>query len=105
MNDGRSGFMATVDRATGRVMLMPAMDASAPADHTHELWIIPAGGGKPVSLGTFSAKGPVTMDMPSAVMPHAAPQAALAVSVEPMGGSPTGQPTGPVVAKGMMHDI
>ena len=26
--------------------------------------------------------------------------AALAVSVEPPGGSPTGQPTGPVIAKG-----
>jgi hypothetical protein len=28
------------------------------------------------------------------------PTAALAVSVEPVGGSPTGQPTGPVIAKG-----
>jgi anti-sigma-K factor RskA len=28
------------------------------------------------------------------------PTAALAVSVEPAGGSPTGQPTGPVIAKG-----
>ncbi|TAN00659.1 MAG: hypothetical protein EPN40_03600, partial [Rhodanobacteraceae bacterium] len=28
------------------------------------------------------------------------PTAALAVSVEPPGGSPTGQPTGPVIAKG-----
>jgi len=28
------------------------------------------------------------------------PTALLAVSVEPPGGSPTGQPTGPVIAKG-----
>jgi anti-sigma-K factor RskA len=28
------------------------------------------------------------------------PTAALAVSLEPPGGSPSGQPTGPVIAKG-----
>jgi anti-sigma-K factor RskA len=31
--------------------------------------------------------------------------AVLAVSLEPSGGSPTGQPTGPVVAAGDLKDI
>jgi anti-sigma-K factor RskA len=43
--------------------------------------------------------------MPNEVMTHAVPQSALVISIEPMGGSPTGEPTGPVLAKGMMHDI
>lgn len=104
MANGSSAFMATVDRAAGRVMLMPAADMPAPAERQYQLWIVPPDG-EPVSLGTISAARPVTIDMPSAVMPHAAPQSALVVSEEPMGGSPTGRPTGPVVARGMMHDI
>jgi anti-sigma-K factor RskA len=104
MDDGRSAYMATVDRMTGKVMLMPAADMKAPPERTYELWIVPPDG-KPVSLGTLKAAGAVTIDMPSAVMPHAGTQSALVISVEPMGGSPTGEPTGPVVAKGMMQDI
>lgn len=104
MDDGRSAYMATVDRMTGKVMLMPAADMEAPPERAYELWIVPPDG-KPVSLGTLKAAGAVTIDMPSAVMPHAGTQSALVISVEPMGGSPTGAPTGPVVAKGMMQDI
>ena len=33
------------------------------------------------------------------------PDAALAVSLEPPGGSPTGQPTGPVIASGKLTSL
>lgn len=104
LTDGSSAFMATVDRTTGKVMLMPAADMPAPPDHTHELWLVPVGG-TPQSLGTFVADEPVLVEMPEQVMPHAGPEATLAISVEPMGGSKTGAPTGPVVASGKMHDL
>lgn len=104
LTDGRSGFMASVDRMTGRVMLMPAADMPAPADHTHELWLVPVGG-TPRSLGTFVALGPVMIEMPRDTMPGADPEAMLAISVEPMGGSKSGAPTGPVVASGKMHEL
>lgn len=104
LTDGQSAFMATVDRMTGKVMLMPAVDTPAPPDHTHELWLVPVGG-TPQSLGTFVANGPVLVKMPENMMPHAGPEAMLAISVEPMGGSTTGAPTGPVVASGKMHDL
>lgn len=104
LTDGKSAFMASVDRMTGKVMLMPAADMPAPADHTHELWLVPVGG-TPQSLGTFVANGPVLVKMPDKMMPHASPDAMLAISVEPMGGSKTGAPTGPVVASGKMHDL
>jgi anti-sigma-K factor RskA len=104
LTDGKSAFMATVDRMTGKVMLMPALDTPAPPDHTHELWLVPVGG-TPQSLGTFVANGPVLVTMPDKMMPHAGPDAMLAISVEPMGGSTTGAPSGPVVASGKMHDL
>jgi anti-sigma-K factor RskA len=32
-------------------------------------------------------------------------EAVLAVSLEPLGGSPTGQPTGPVIANGKLAEL
>jgi len=72
--------------------------AGAPG-HDHQLWIIPAGG-SPVSLGIVRAGAPVRIQVPAAVAPHFRARSAVALSVEPAGGSPTGQPTGPVVAAG-----
>lgn len=56
----------------------------------HELWII-APNANPVSLGLLQDR-PLVVTYPE-------PPAGFvfAVSVEPEGGSPTGQPTGPVI--------
>src|ERR1700692_3655656 len=46
-----------------------------------------------------------TLALESAMLARLGPTAALAVSVEPVGGSPTGQPTGPVIAKGAISTV
>ena len=63
----------------------------------HELWVI-APGAAPVSLGLLEDK-PLVVTYP-------APPAGFvfAVSVEPEGGSPTGQPTGPVILTAKIGD-
>ncbi|HEY0012830.1 MAG TPA: anti-sigma factor [Allosphingosinicella sp.] len=71
------------------------------AGHDHELWVIPAGGA-PVSLGLVRAGEPQRFRVPVEVAPHFRAQSAVALSVEPTGGSPTGRPTGPVVASGAL---
>jgi anti-sigma-K factor RskA len=38
-------------------------------------------------------------------MARITPDATLAVSMEPPGGSPTGQPTGPVIASGTLTSL
>ena len=43
---------------------------------------------------------PTTLALDPTLLAQLGPTAALAVSVEPIGGSPTGQPTGAVIAKG-----
>lgn len=68
-----------------RVAGVPAV-----AGQVHELWVI-APGASPVSLGLLQDR-PLVVDYP---VPPAGFQ--FAVSVEPEGGSPTGQPTGPVI--------
>ena len=59
-----------------------------------------AKGEKPVAVGMISASRPVTLTLGPALRSRVRPTAAFAVSVEPTGGSPTGQPTGPVIATG-----
>ena len=61
----------------------------------YELWMLPANGAAPVSLGLLPQQGEQLLDWPAAAEGLAI--AALAVSLEPRGGSPTGAPTGPVL--------
>jgi len=80
--------------------VVPAAFA-ADATRVPELWLIPADG-KPRPLGILRADRAVTITIPPALVPHATSNAVLAVSLEPQGGSPTGQPTGPVIATGKL---
>jgi anti-sigma-K factor RskA len=62
-----------------------------------ELWMLPNSGAAPVSLGLLPATGTTTLPLPAAAAQILAASSTLAVSIEPLGGSPTGAPTGPVV--------
>lgn len=94
---GTALFIATLDPATHRLVVAPATVTASPV-HSHELWLLPAAG-PPRSLGIVSADRPLTLTVPAEL----AAGAALAVSAEPLGGSPTGLPTGPVVAQGRLE--
>jgi len=77
--------------------------AMADATRSAELWVI-AGDGVPHSLGLLPAGGG-RMPVSSANRARLAAGATLAVSLEPIGGSPTGLPTGPVVATGALSKV
>jgi anti-sigma-K factor RskA len=66
-----------------------------------ELWAIPADG-KPISLGVIPAGGKGKVELSDAQKALLGKPIALAVSLEPKGGSPTGQPTGPVLYQGAL---
>ena len=96
----RPAWLVTIDSRTHELTAKP-IDVAARPDRAYELWLIPTGGRSPMSLGILNPAAPTRMKMPE---PEASmvPQAgALAVSVEPPGGSPTkNAPTGPVMHKG-----
>lgn len=98
-DNGVTGWTATMDLEHARIVVVPATPAAIEPGHATELWLIPAGQ-KPISVGLIALDKPITLALSPALMAQLGPTAALAVSVEPPGGSPTGQPTGPVVAKG-----
>lgn len=68
-----------------------------------ELWLVPPGGAAPRSLGVLHASQPILLDIADRAV--GMPDTALAISLEPPGGSPTGLPTGPVVAHGALNTL
>ncbi len=68
-----------------------------------ELWLI-GGGDNPISLGVLPAANRTEITVPETMRGRFA-GAVLAVSDEPEGGSPTGQPTGAVLATGAVAEI
>ncbi|SAK53972.1 Anti-sigma-K factor rskA [Caballeronia hypogeia] len=100
--DGIVHWTATVDLQHARMVVVPAAHVTIPANRATELWLIPPNA-KPIALGVFPADQPATMTLPPEIVAQLSAQAVLAVSDEPSGGSPTGAPTGPVLATGQMH--
>ncbi|PPD12456.1 MAG: hypothetical protein CTY27_06540 [Methylotenera sp.] len=71
------------------------------ANNAFELWLLPADKSKPISLGLLPQQGNNVFKVPVEVIPLMS-TGLLAVSLEPVGGSPTGQPTGAVLYQGRM---
>jgi len=99
---GPASFVVTLDRANKRLIIAPVSSAS-PSDRSFEMWVLPKGQ-NPISLGVMDGKEVVTIDTDKLIGADGS-RATLAVSVEPLGGSPTGLPTGPVVASGQLQPI
>jgi anti-sigma-K factor RskA len=100
---GHRIFFATLD-VTGRTIAVSPAGYTVPAGRVPELWLIPHGG-KPLPLGLLRGDRTVMLTIPAAVAGKANASAALAVSLEPQGGSPTGQPTGPVIGSGKLTSL
>ncbi|WP_425230415.1 anti-sigma factor [Sphingomonas sp.] len=90
---------AIYDARAGTLRLTAA--ALADTRHAAELWVI-GGDGVPHSLGLLRDGAQTALTVAPADRARLGPAAVLAVSIEPLGGSPTGLPTGPVVAKGAL---
>jgi anti-sigma-K factor RskA len=73
-------------------------------DRSLELWAILADG-KPISLGVIPPNGKGKVELSETQKALIGKPIALAVSLEPKGGSPTGQPTGPVLYQGPLASI
>ena len=71
-----------------------------PAGTAWELWLLPGGDQRPVSLGLIGTEPTQELTLPRKLAPLMDGAWGLAMSVEPSGGSPTGLPTGPVLYKG-----
>ncbi|MGO4830887.1 anti-sigma factor [Rhizobiaceae sp. 2RAB30] len=96
-------YLAVYDSRRGEIGLSQ-LSGSRASGKDFELWMI-EGGNAPVSMGVIPASATAHMRVADADRAKLAAGAVLAVSLEPTGGSPTGQPTGPVVAAGDLKGI
>lgn len=101
---GASTFVASFSADGRSLVTRPVQPVALQVDRALELWAVPPQGA-PRSLGLISANGLTVIrpdKLPQALLDQRN-TAALAVSVEPPGGSPTGAPTGPVVFAGKLQ--
>lgn len=97
--EGSSISLVTLfDRASGKLTITPVAAGTAKAKSL-ELWLI-EGNKAPVPLGVLPDTGDGQIVIPPDMRNRLKEGVTLAVSLEPFGGSPTGKPTGPVVASG-----
>lgn len=102
--DGSDVKYLVVYDAARRDVGLSLVSGERAAGKDFELWMI-EGKNAPVSMGIIPAGQTTHIPVTPAVQQKLAQGAVLAVSVEPTGGSPTGQPTGPVVAAGDLKGI
>ena len=80
------------DRLVAHAARLPAR----PAGSDYELWALPKGKA-PVSLGVLPSEGATSRTLTTIQKQALASSSQVAVSIEPLGGSSTGQPTGDVI--------
>lgn len=98
-------FVAAYDPARQALIVTSLVQPGQDPAHVHELWVIPADG-KPRPLGFIEPGKTKAMPMPHALLPSLIAGSAIAVSVEPPGGSPKADaPSGPIAAVGKLAKI
>lgn len=73
-------------------------DIAVPADRTMQLWTLPSAEMGPVSLGVIEDVAATRLRGPA--LPRPASEQLYEITLEPLGGSPTGRPTGPILGVG-----
>ncbi|MFG6176002.1 anti-sigma factor domain-containing protein [Halomonas sp. THAF12] len=96
-NDQQPAFMLSVDLASRQLHVRP-VTAEPMSGNSYQLWIKEASlGPDPRSVGVLNDDLSLAADALSDFDPELLKRATFGISIEPPGGSPTGQPTGPAI--------
>lgn len=101
LGDPKAPIAAAFDPAGGRLRVASA--PATPGGRVAQLWVI-GRDGTPHPLGLLADSG-LELVLAAPDRARLVAGATLAISVEPPGGSPTGLPTGPVVATGALSRV
>jgi anti-sigma-K factor RskA len=94
----QAALLVTADRRHGALDVRLADGVALAADRVLQLWAVPKAGA-PRSLGVLPRSGAIRLALPAGALGDDV--ALLAVSVEPLGGSPNpNAPSGPIIYKG-----
>lgn len=87
------------DFGNQRALVRMLADFDVGTDKTIQVWTLPSKETGPVSLGLIEEARSTTLQSPS--LPRPRGDQLYEITLEPAGGSPTGRPTGPILAKGL----
>jgi anti-sigma-K factor RskA len=96
-------MLSAAFEADGRTLTLMPGKMAPPPGRTVQLWVIPADG-RPRSLGMLGGTAE-RMAIAPEMVEHFHEQPMLALSIEPKGGAPGGQPSGPMVASGQLRNV
>jgi len=95
------GFVVYFDLRASTMIVSPfAVPPGSRRDY--QLWLVPEGSVPPISLGIIPLAEPTTSPWLATYAPSDLVHTRLAVSLEPLGGSPNGIPTGPIAFVGKL---
>ena len=101
--DGSLILLAGVIPATHEIVIERIAGEPGPG-RVHELWLVAEGADAPVSLGVLKNQGTTRIRVPDEIAPGVR-TGTVAISDEPLGGSPTGAPTGEILAAARFNDL
>jgi anti-sigma-K factor RskA len=104
-DDRTPAFVAAVSTKDKSIMVLRVGGLAPAPGRSHELWAVGGDSPAPRSLGLLSAASRFPSDRLGEYDASELQRTTFAISVEPEGGSPTGQPTGPVVFTGKLVPV
>ncbi|MBM3604460.1 MAG: anti-sigma factor [Alphaproteobacteria bacterium] len=87
------------DYGNERAQIRFVADVEVPPGRSIQAWTLPSAELGPTSLGVLDGPRPARLGGPD--LPAPADAQLYEITLEPEGGSPTGRPTGPIIAKGL----
>jgi len=103
--NGSPGFVMTVDLKS-KSFSVRKVGGEPPSGRSYQMWFVhPSFPGGPRSLGVFDGGVPDIKATLAQYSEDIVNNATYAVSIEPLGGSPTGSPTGPVPYHGKLIEV
>ena len=103
-DENRSLVIAASFSAQDGALIVRRLNGQPAAGRVHQMWLIPEGADAPISLGVIPDGSEAVFEVPPALRDQLT-AALFAISDEPTGGSPTGQPTGAVLAAGPIQTL
>jgi anti-sigma-K factor RskA len=97
-------WLVSGSEARQSLKLRPVAATAAEVGKDYELWIVP-GEGQPVSLGVIPVGDTYQVTLDDRTRALLANSRTLAISLEPVGGSPTGAPTGPILHVAKLYEL
>ncbi len=102
--ESKTAFLISRPSADAPIRAQAIAASVMTLQQAYELWLIPPDAA-PLSLGLLNDEGGTILQPSAALSSLVLPGSAMAVSIEPPGGSTTGAPTGPVVYTGSILEL